>query len=220
MDEQVLQKYYAKRAKEYEEIYFRNDPVRQKAQKQMAEVLKKTFKNKSVLEIACGTGYWTQFISETAQCIVATDVNQEMLDIAKQKPHVCPVTYSCVDAFNLFFTDHTFTGGLANFWFSHISKDQIISFLKEFHRVLVPGSPVFMADNVLLPEEKDKVIHKPGDKNTYRSRTLKDGTKYEVLKNYYSQEELVAVFQPLIPKFSIKNCVFNQQFWYVTYASP
>ena len=88
-----LAHYYARRADEYEEIYFRDDPQRQKEQAMIRSRIKETFRGLNVLEVACGTGYWTQFVSETANRITATDVNKEVLEIAKLKRYTCPVLF-------------------------------------------------------------------------------------------------------------------------------
>jgi len=38
------------------------------------------------LEVACGTGYWTQFIARTAAKVHACDINDSVLEIAREKP--------------------------------------------------------------------------------------------------------------------------------------
>jgi len=80
-----LHLYYQNRAKEYDLVY--DKPERQNDLKQLHLYLKKVFENKKVLEIACGTGYWTQTIAESCHQILATDVNEEVLVIAKAKDY-------------------------------------------------------------------------------------------------------------------------------------
>jgi len=212
-----MEDYYRRRAEEYEEIYHRDDPDRQEEQRKIANKLKETLRGKRVLEIACGTGYWTQFLSETAQSIVATDVVQEVLEIAKRKHYGCPVSFRIENAYNLSFEEDSFNGGLANFWFSHIPKDKIDSLLKGFHRILQSESRVFMAENVYIPGVGGKLIKKEGDKNTYKLRKLKDGSENLVLKNYFSTNELLNIFSKHVKRFNRENIFYGNCFWYITY---
>lgn len=55
-----METYYDKRAEEYERIYFRNDPVRQAEQAALAKQMGSLFLNRKVLEVACGTCFWTE----------------------------------------------------------------------------------------------------------------------------------------------------------------
>ena len=73
--------YYRDRAKEYEKIY--SKPERQSDLLLAEQILKDTFAYKDVFEIACGTGYWTQKISATAKNILATDINNTVIEVAK-----------------------------------------------------------------------------------------------------------------------------------------
>ena len=66
-----LGEYYRKRAEEYEEIYHREDPIRQHEQDLITYSMQEALKDRDVLEVACGTGYCTQFLSETARSITA-----------------------------------------------------------------------------------------------------------------------------------------------------
>ena len=214
---ETLVNYYARRASEYEEIYHRNDPQRQKEQSEIRTRITEAFRGTDVLEVACGTGYWTQFVSETAQSIVATDFNGEVLEIARQKQYGCPVSIEMADAYNLTFQPKTFTGALANFWFSHIPKDRIANFLEGFHSKLKPGSSVFMADNMNVLGVGGKLITKQGDENTYKLRILKDGTQHEVLKNYFTVEGILEIFKRYDPNLSENNICIGKCFWFIQY---
>ena len=53
-----------------------------------------------MLEIACGTGYWTQFIARKAVHVTACDINEPVLEIAREKPIAKGrVTFVKADAF-------------------------------------------------------------------------------------------------------------------------
>lgn len=111
--------YYAKRASEYECIY--QKPERQENLKQIQSVLAGSFGGLNLLEIACGTGYWTQFACKSARSIVATDYNVEVLDIARAKNYgVCPITFVKADAYTLDGVDGPFSAALVGFWWSQL----------------------------------------------------------------------------------------------------
>jgi ubiquinone/menaquinone biosynthesis C-methylase UbiE len=212
-----MEEYYRRRAEEYDEMYYRNDPVWQGELNKVAEALQATLRSRNVLEIACGTGYWTQVLSETAQSIVATDIVQEMLKIAQRKHYRCPISFRKEDAYNLPFEDKSFDGGLANFWLSHVPKSRIHSFLKGFHRVLQSGSKVFMADNVYVPGIGGKLVTREGEEDTYKLRSLKNGSEHLVLKNYVLAEELIEIFRNYDRGFSRENAIYGEYFWYLIY---
>jgi ubiquinone/menaquinone biosynthesis C-methylase UbiE len=209
-----INQYYSKRAQEYEQIYQRDNPIRQSEQNKIAEKIKKIFCDKNVLEVACGTGFWTVFLSEVAKEIVATDNSDEAIKIAQSKNYKCPVFFKKCDAYNLPFSTLSFDGGLANFWFSHISKDKIELFLDGFHRVLSNQAIVFIADNVFNEDIGGKLVREKRNDNTYKIRFLENGGKYKILKNYYSEEELVNIFSRY---GNLLNVYYGNCFWYIYY---
>src|SRR5688572_19571697 len=75
--------YYSNRAKEYESIYLK--PERQNDLAKLAKILQDFFNDDDLLEIACGTGYWTKFLAQKARHILATDFSNEVLEIARSK---------------------------------------------------------------------------------------------------------------------------------------
>jgi len=85
--------YYRRRAGEYEEIYDWKDYNRQEEQGLIVEAIKDYLARRRVLEVACGTGYWTKILSETAERIVATDIGEEVIELAKLKKYGCPIEF-------------------------------------------------------------------------------------------------------------------------------
>src|SRR5690349_22677599 len=79
-----LREYYARRAAEYEKIY--SKPERQANLARMTDDVAEAFRGRSVLEVACGTGWWTPHIARHAQRVDAYDINDETLAIARTKP--------------------------------------------------------------------------------------------------------------------------------------
>ena len=213
-----LVEYYRRRAGEYEEIYDWRDPDRQREQDLLSTAIRNSLRWRDVLEVACGTGWWTHVLSESARSIMATDLGDEVMDIAREKKYLCPVTFRREDAYNLSFEDDSFNGGLAFSWFSHIPHDLIDTFLGELHRVLARGSRIIIADNAYIQGVGGELVRSEGDPNTYKIRALKDGGVFTIVKNYFSEEELVEIFGRHAEGFSENNVMYGKCFWYVDYV--
>src|ERR1041384_6807151 len=192
-----LPDYYSRRAPEYEKIWYRDDPVRQGEQREIISVLQKIFKDRKVLEVACGTGFWTQHLADTAREILAVDISDAMLALAREK-HLPPkVQLIRGDAYQLDTIDEKdFDGGLANFWLSHVPKSRHAEFLDGFHARLTEGSAVFMADNVYVEGVGGRLVTRPGVEDTFKLRRLDDGSTHEGLKNYFTAGQLLKIFSP------------------------
>jgi SAM-dependent methyltransferase len=187
-----MKDYYSRRAEEYEEIYNRDDQVRKKELGIIKNEMSTLFKGRNVLEAACGTGYFTEVLSESAASVIAFDFSPEVIEIAKSKN--LKAEFLTDDAYEMKNITGKFNGGCANFFFSHIPKSKVTGFLDLFHSKLLPGSVIFMADNVFVEGVGGELITKPGEADSYKRRTLNDGSTYEILKNYYSEEELRNIF--------------------------
>ncbi|NHJ49566.1 MAG: class I SAM-dependent methyltransferase [Asgard group archaeon] len=212
-----MEEYYRKRAPDYERFYYECEPELKQGNQYTAELLMEHLRNRNVLEIACGTGYWTRILSSTAKQIVGVDILPETLAYAEEKKYKCNVLFVIADAYNLPFLDNTFDGGLANFWFSHIPKDQINTFLTHFHQKLKSKSRVFLSDNNPQNLPDGKLVTLPNDNNTYRVRTVADGSIHHVLKNYFTIDDLVAIFSKHVKNFDESNVYYDKNFWRVAY---
>ena len=212
-----MEDYYRKWASDYEKFYYTCSSEIKEANIFTSEILQKFLKGKSVLEIACGTGYWTKILSHVALEIIAIDILPEVLKFARIKEYQCSVFFVIADAYNLPIFTQQFDGGLANFWFSHIPKTKIDSFLLGFHKALLPGSTVIISDNNPQHLPDGKLVTFPGDENTYRLCTVKDGSEHYILKNYFSKEDLISIFGNHISNFDESNIYYDEYIWRVVY---
>ena len=188
---ETLEKYYARRAAEYEKIF--DKPERQADLARMRVDIPGLFVDQRVLEIACGTGYWTPLIAEQAESVLATDYNEEPLAIAKSKTYrKGNVSFAQADAYALPGWKNKFSACYAGFWWSHVPLGRIEAFLKGLGKALEPGARVAFMDNRYVEGSSTPISRKDSDGNTYQTRRLADGSSHEVLKNFPTRQELRA----------------------------
>ncbi len=213
--ETLMVKYYADRAKEYERIYAK--PERQEDLQRLRDFLSRKFAGLSVLELACGTGYWTEVVAESALSVVATDINNEVLAIARAKP-VDPqkVAFRRADGYQLPRMLERFTGGLAAFWWSHVPRARLRDFLDGFHRVLSPGARVVFIDNTYVEGSSTPISRTDAAGNTYQQRKLGDGSTHEVLKNFPTESELFRAVEGVAAEVEVRLLNY---YWILNYLA-
>lgn len=183
-----LTDYYAERATEYDAIYHK--PERQEDIKLLSKLLSDLLQERRILEVACGTGFWTRYLATRSKTITATDYNETVLAIARDRlVNLNNVQVQQADAFSLDNVTGEFNAGLAAFWWSHLTKTQIDLFLKPFHAKLLPGSLVVIIDSLYVEGSNTPISRTDSEGNTYQKRILADGREFEVLKNFTSQAE-------------------------------
>jgi demethylmenaquinone methyltransferase/2-methoxy-6-polyprenyl-1,4-benzoquinol methylase len=180
--------YYRRRAAEYEAIYAK--PERQGDLAWLRKEILARLQGARVLEIACGTGYWTELVARVAARVVATDVAEEPMQIARAKRYGGNVEFSLADAYALPESLGTFNAALAVFWWSHVPRERIGAFLASLHARLEPGARIVMMDNRYVEGSSTPITEIDAHGNTYQLRRLGDGSLVRVLKNFPSEEEL------------------------------
>lgn len=188
--------YYARRAQEYEKIYAQ--PERQSELAALRARLPELPADCHVYEIACGTGYWTQFAATRAASIFATDYNEEVLAIARAKPLPAGrATFARGDAFKPAMPPRPCDAGLAAFWWSHVRRGHALrEFLRAHFAQLRPSARFVFLDNRYVAGSSTPIARTDADGNTFQSRALVDGSQHEVLKNFPTEAEVRAVLEP------------------------
>ena len=181
--------YYRRRAGEYEAIYAK--PERQADLALLRRHIPDRLRSRRVLEIACGTGYWTTLVAPAAASVVATDAGEEPMAIARAKPYPAGrVRFALADAYALDASLGRFDGALAIFWWSHGSLGRIADFLASLHARLEPGARVVLMDNLYVDGSSTPIAERDAEGNTYQLRRLSDGTENRVLKNFPTEQDL------------------------------
>ena len=213
--DQTMYEYYNKRAPIFDEKYDFNRPDYGPALREMAGAVVEALKGRRVLEVAAGTGIWTRVASACAVSITATDATPATLAEAREKFKDNPrVSLVQADAYRLQDLPGSFDGGLAVQWFSHVPKQRYGEFFESFHGCLTKGAVVFVADSSAEAVMPMGTYSRLGQPDTYQQRQLPDGSTYEIIKNFFSVEDLLRIFGPRSHDLRVGG---NTNFWWVTY---
>ena len=213
--DRALAEYYARRSGEYERIYHR--PERQADLRVLEGIVRSRFSGGSVLEVASGTGYWTEQIARGgAARVVAVDSTEEVLDIAAHKRYgACDVEFVCDDAYSLGRIDESFRFGFAGFWWSHVPVARIESFLTVFHTKFEPGARVLFLDNCYVEGNSTPISRRDAAGDTWQIRKLDDGSRFEVRKNFPTDDEIRSALSPFSDAVEVQRLTY---YWLVSYT--
>jgi ubiquinone/menaquinone biosynthesis C-methylase UbiE len=184
-----MQEYYARRADEYERIYAR--PERQGELALLHSAIEQAFAGCRVLDVACGTGYFTRSAARQARSVTGIDASAETLAIARAKG-IGNAEFAIADAYALPKPSDPYDAALISFWWSHIPRLRVEEFLLGLHRQLAPGARVLIADNTYVEGSSTPITRADAAGDTYQLRILENGARYEVLKNFPTRAELIA----------------------------
>jgi 2-polyprenyl-3-methyl-5-hydroxy-6-metoxy-1,4-benzoquinol methylase len=147
--------------------------------------------NSDVLELAPGTGIWTERLIARARAITAVDASPEMIEQNRARLHARHSKVEFVNADLFTWQPHRrFDGVVFCFWISHVPNDRLDAFLGMVASALKPGGWLFFLSNVREPTHTadDHVLSVSGQQ--VMVRRLDDGREFRIVKNYWQSEEL------------------------------
>ncbi|MEM8531628.1 MAG: class I SAM-dependent methyltransferase [Chloroflexota bacterium] len=197
--DQAMRDYYDQRSSEYDEWYLREGKFAERpdADQWHAEVAKlrervQPFGYGRLLEIAAGTGWWTQHLARRAE-VVALDYAPLMLhqtQLRLQEQNMI-AQYVRGDAYTLPFGSASFDGCFFGFWLSHVPLVHLPDFLAEVRRVVRRSGQVMIVDSApSTPEQQPNVEY-------FHERILNDESCHQVLKIFHTPETLATTLMPL-----------------------
>ncbi|MCC6801764.1 MAG: class I SAM-dependent methyltransferase [Anaerolineae bacterium] len=143
----------------------------------------------NALELASGTGIWTQELAALASHVTALDASPEMIAINRAKLSAPNVEYRQVDLFE-WQPDREYDLVSFSFWISHVPPERLAGFLATVYRAVRPGGRVFMVDSRMEPNSSAVDTPLRDDEHIYRTRRLSDGSTYTIVKVFYEPDEL------------------------------
>ena len=205
-----MQQYYRARAKEYDLFY--QVPERLSELNLLQPWLVERTRGSTILEVAAGTGYWTEVAAPFARTITATDLNAETLEVAATRRLGQHVILRTADAYSLPHSTTTFDVGMAHLWWSHVERQKRKSFLSHFASRLRPAATLLMIDQLYV-EGMASISREDRCGNQYTIRKLKDGSTYEIIKNFPRPGELEETFNEFCRNISVLSC---RRFWAIS----
>ena len=181
--------FYAKSASNHDRIYDR--PERQHDLEQMRGHVAEVLRGHTVLELACGTGYWTRIIAGVADKVVATDINPEMIAMATLRALPADkVSLRVADAYALPDDIGDFTALFIGFWWSHVKREMQEKFLAQLKARVGKDILIVLLDDAYVEGSSETVARTDLEGNTYQIKVAPDGERYEIPKTYPSDSAL------------------------------
>jgi SAM-dependent methyltransferase len=190
--------YYRKRAGEYDDWWFRRGRYDHGPDAnalwfadagKVQDALERFGPTGEVLELACGTGLWTERLVVHADRVTAVDNSPEMLELARARVGEGRVRYVQADLF-AWEPDMGYDTCFFGFWLSHVPEQHFEAFWEKLGRALGPDGRVFFVDSSRhdLASAVDHKLSEPEDPTMLRR--LADGSEHRIVKRFYEPEAL------------------------------
>lgn len=214
MDHQTM--YYQKRAGEYEQIY--QKPERQADLQQLKVYLSRQWMGKHIVEIGCGTGYWTEVLARHCALVTATDIHQEVIEQAKLKAYPRQnVQFEIMDFYHPERRQPLLEGLFGGFVWSHVPLQGLRDFLLLCLDQIEAGAELIFMDNQYV-EGSSSPIHRTDEHgNTCQLRTLKSGETFEIIKNFPDKISVQKSISDLCTDFEWLELKY---FWAAKFKKP
>ena len=175
--------YYRERACEYDMTAYEDIAA---ARARIARLVAEMQPTGTVLEIACGTGLWTEALARLADKVTAIDAATEAVALARDRVRSEYVRFEVADVFS-WATEERFDVIFFSAWLSHVPASRFEQFWQLLRRVLANGGRVLFIDEHV--DVRDKEAYVPG-RDEIVERQLSDGRQFRIVKNFVDPERL------------------------------
>ena len=188
-DLEAVARFYAKAAAGWDER--EEDEERAADLEEVADGVAGLVEGQAVLELACGTGRWTEVLAEVADSVVAVDINPAMLEQARARglPED-QVRFVEADALalpaDLGEVDAVFIG----FWWSHLTRAHQERLLAGLRARVGKDVQLIVLDDEYVEGHSAPVARTDAQGNTWQVAVAPDGERFELPKGYPTDSAL------------------------------
>ena len=212
MNNQQVAKYYALLGEALEDKYL--EPDMDEDIDDMSIHLGNVLAGHTVLELGCGTGFWTEVAAESAAKVEAVDINASLVDIARERPMTeGKVTFRVADALDLPEDIGKFSAVLVSFLWSHLHKKEQEQLLATLKKRLGKDVLLVLLDDAFVEGFSETIARTEPDGTTYQILTTPEGERIEVAKSYQSDSALRKRLGTAVKEIKIERIEF---FWILT----
>lgn len=142
-----------------------------------------------MLELAAGTGLWTQHLIRTATSVTCVDSSPEALALNRERLPGANIRYIQADLF-AWQPDHRYDTVFFSFWLSHVPPARFIAFWERVRAALKPAGRVCFIDALYEPSSTARDHQLEGANATTLTRRLNDGREYRIIKVFHDPAAL------------------------------
>ncbi|KQQ88922.1 class I SAM-dependent methyltransferase [Massilia sp. Leaf139] len=212
MSNQQVAKYYALLGEALEDKYL--EPDMDEDIDDMSIHLGNLLAGHTVLELGCGTGFWTEVVAESALSVLAVDINASLVDIARARPMAeDKVRFRVADALGLPEDIGKFSAVLVSFLWAHLNKKEQEQLLATLKKRLGKDVLLVILDDSFVEGFSETIARTDADGTTYEILTTPDGERFELPKSYQSDSALRKRLGNVGKEIKIERVEF---FWILT----
>jgi SAM-dependent methyltransferase len=212
MTQDTLAAYYADIAADYDTLHAH--PEREDELGELQDAVADLLDGHTVLEIGCGTGFWTETLAFVAKQVTAIDNSEAMLAIARERgldPAV--VTFARGDAFALTDTPGEYSACFIGGWWTHLPREQQDKYLKQLRTRLGKDALLCIVDEGDVEGETPPIARTDAEGNTFHIIATASGQRHEVLRNYPADSSLRKRFAAHVKELRIAR---TEHYWMLT----
>ena len=148
-------------------------------------------KGATILDIGCGPGVTTRYLSDKGFRVTGMDFSEKMIEIAHRE--VPNIEFLVGDIYELDSFNRTFDAIFAKAVLLHVPKDKVVSVLEKMRDKLNPGGLLYIA-----VKENTKIDGEIVKENDY-------GYEYERFFSYFTLPEVTAYLEKIGMKVVLGN---------------
>lgn len=195
--------YYRARSGEYDDWFFRRGRYDRGSEHNAdwfrdvavaAQAVDAWIPHGRVLDLAAGTGLWTERLATRATSVTAVDASPEALVFNRSRlaaaHNEARVSYVVADLF-AWTPEILYDGVFFGFWLSHIPPERFDEFWSFLRSCLAPDASVCFVDSRYDPTSTARDHRLEGEDATTVSRKLDDGREFRIYKLFYRASSLI-----------------------------